>query len=71
MEHNTINEWFRLVPEISAYIDEFTESGEDIMPEDYQQYYERNRESRNHESEREYQREYYQRNRERRREYSA
>ena len=60
--YNTIGEWFRLVPEISAYIEEFTESGKDIMSEDYQHYYERKRESRDRESDQEYQREYYQRN---------
>ena len=36
-EYNTIGEWFRLVPEISAYIEEFTESGKDILKNDHQQ----------------------------------
>ena len=72
-EYNTINEWFRLVSEISAYIEEFTESGENIMKEDYQcfnehKYYQRTRE-KNREKQRKYQREYYQRNRKKRREY--
>ena len=32
-EFQTSGEWFRLVPEISAYIEDFTESGEDILDE--------------------------------------
>ena len=41
-DYRTVGEWFRLVPEISAYIAEFTESGEDILKKDHQRFRERN-----------------------------
>ena len=69
-EYRTVGEWFRIVPEISAYIDKFTESGEDIMQEDSQRYREkhcensRRRSKANPEGERDRKREWYQNNRE-------
>lgn len=65
-DYNTIGEWFRLVPEITAYIEEFAESGIDVMDEDHQRYHkDKYQRSKNSENDREYQREYYQRNKER------
>ena len=76
-DYNTIGEWFRIDPEISTYIQEFAESGKDIMNQDYQRNCEDRRKQKrsreykreNRGNTREYQREYYQRNREDRREY--
>ena len=64
--YNTINEWFKLTSEISTYIEEFAESGINIMDEDHQRYHKNKyQRSKNSENDREYQREYYQRNKER------
>ena len=68
-EFQTSGEWFKLVPEISAFIEDFAEPGEDILDEDHRlhrahhneryrndpEYRERRRESnRNKEKRREY-----------------
>lgn len=65
-DYNTIGEWFRIVPEISAYVDEFAESGEDILELDCNSYREKVRQRNanreyNREYRREYNREYHQR----------
>ena len=63
-EYNTVGEWFRIVTEITAYIDEFAESGEDIMELDCNSYREKmrqrnaNREKPQYKYDSEYRREY-------------
>ena len=50
-EYHTIGEWYRITPEVSAYIEHSTEPGKDILKEDHQiileygrEYKKRNRE---------------------------
>ena len=36
-KYNTVGEWFRLVPEISTYVENFAESGQDVLESHYQE----------------------------------
>ena len=65
-EHNTVGEWFRLVTDISDFIEDFAEVGQSILQEDHQSNLGRCRKHReqNHEKNLERKRKYREQNRE-------